>query len=189
MKVRLLQVVIALTAFAGFASAQSNLPRTVRDFFMMLPAKYFDVGCCGADEKTDLKEAHRLYLEQFLRVEDTANGYLEGGCDGGQSCITMVLFKKPDTNYVVGVHTANTMYEENYFLEYRGGRWYDVASKVVPGFSRDKVYVLPRQGTTVGVFSTRVIERISSTQVIRETGSKLYDLVWKNGKFARSKVR
>jgi hypothetical protein len=188
MKSKALILVIALAAFAVPAAAQSSpAPKTVRDFFMLLPAKYFEVGCCGADEKTDLREAHRLYLQTFLRVEDTANGYLEGGCEGGQSCISMALFKRPNGTYVVGVHTANTMYEDNYFLEYRGGRWYDVSAKVVPGFSRDKGYALPRYGTTVEVLSTRVIERISPTQVVREPGPKLYDLMWRNGKFTIKK--
>ena len=183
MKRKLLSLAIALGVATVTAAAQNPQPKTVRDFFMLLPAKYFEVGCCGADGKTDLKTAHRLYLDAFLRVEDTANGYLEGGCDGGQSCISMALFKKPDGTYIVGVHTADTMYEHNYFLEYRGGRWHDVSAKVVPGFSRDKGYALPRYGTTVEVLSTRVIERISPTQVVREPGPKLYDLVWKNGKF------
>jgi hypothetical protein len=187
MKSKFLFLVLVLAVLAPIGAAQTKQPKTVRDFFNILPTKYFEVGCCDAHDEPDLVVAHTKYLEHFLRVEDTANGYLEGGCDGGQSCIAMTLFKKPDGNYIVGIHTANTMYEDNYFLEYRGGKWYDVASKVVPGFSRDKGYALPRYGTTVEVLSTRVIERISPTQVIRETGPKLYDLVWRNGKFTIKK--
>lgn len=174
-------VVVALLAITGYA--QTEQPKTVRDFFNLLPSKYFEILCCGAGPGTDRLTAHTRYLETFLRVEDTANGYLEGGCDGGQSCITMALFKKPGGTYVVGIQTAGTMSEHNYFLEYRGGKWHDVSSKVVPQFSRDKAYDLPRYGTTVEVFSTRIVERISPDQVIRDRGAKLYDLVWKNGRF------
>ena len=179
----ILCLALAAALLSSIGHAQTKTPKTVRDFFNLLPAKYFEIGCCGVHDEPDSLKAHTKYLETFLRVEDTANGYLEGGCEGGQSCIVMALFKKPDGSYIVGVHTANTMYDHNYFLEYRNGRWYDVAAKVVPLYDKNKAYALPRYGTEVAVFSTKVVERISRTQVIREQGPKLYDLVWKNGRF------
>ncbi len=183
MNKKILFLIMAIAVLVTAGQGQTKQPKTVRDFFNILPAKYFEIGCCGVHDEPDSLVAHTKYLESFLRVEDTANGYLEGGCDGGQSCITMALFKKPDGSYVVGVHTSNTMHDENYFLEYRAGRWYDVSAKVVPQFSKNNGYRLPRYGTKVEVFSTKVVERISPTQVIRDLGPRLYDLVWKNGRF------
>ena len=187
MQKKILLLILALALFGISADAQTKQPKTVRDFFNLLPQKYFEIGCCGVDDEPDLEKAHTKYLEAFLKVEDMANGYLEGGCDGGQECIKMALFKRPNGTYIVGVETYTTMTEHNYCLEYRKGEWYDISAKVIPQFSKNKAYRLPRYGTKIEVFATKVIERISDDQVIRETGAKLYDLVWKNGKFTIKK--
>jgi hypothetical protein len=183
MQKKILFLVLTVALFGIPAYAQTKQPKTVRDFFNLLPRKYFEIGCCGVHNEPDLEKAHAKYLETFLRVEDTANGYLEGGCEGGQSCISMALFKRPDGTYIVGVETTNTMYEHNYFLEYRNGRWYDISAKVIPQFSKNKLYSLPRYGTKIEVFAKKIIERVSDDQVINEMGPKIYDLVWINGKF------
>ena len=187
MQKKILFLIFAIALFALSTSAQSEEPKTVRDFFNLLPQKYFEIGCCGVETDTDSERAHAKYLETFLRVEDTANGYLEGGGEAGQGGITMALFKRPDGTYIVGVETADEMYEHNYFLEYKNGKWYDISAKVIPKFGKNKLYSLPRYGTKIEVFAKKVIERVSDDQVINEIGAKLYDLVWKNGKFTIKK--
>lgn len=186
MQKKILFLILAVALFVISADAQTKQPKTVRDFFYLLPQKYFEIGCCGVDAEPDSEKAHAKYLETFLRVEDTANGYLEGGCEGGQECIKMALFKRPDGTYIVGVETYTTMTEHNYFLEYKNGRWYDVSSKVVPQFSRNNMYELPRYGTKIEVFAKKIIEK-GSDYVINEQGAKIYDLVWSNGKFSIKK--
>ena len=187
MQKKILFLILAAALFGISADAQTKEPKTVRDFFNLLPRKYFEIGCCGAYDEPDSEKAHAKYLDTFLRVEDTANGYLEGGCDGGQECIKMALFKRPNGTYIVGVETYTTMTEHNYFLEYKNGKWFDVSSKVVPQFGKNKLYSLPRYGTKIEVFAKKVIERVSDTQVINEIGAKLYDLVWSGGKFTIKK--
>ena len=93
----------------------------------------------------------------------------------------MALFKKPDGNYIVGVTTMHELEENSWFLEYSAGRWKEVGAQVVPGYGRDKVYELPRFGTTVSVYENKKVPG----EEFRERGKKLYDLVWKNGKFTR----
>lgn len=187
MQKKILFLVLIITLFGTSSYAQTKEPKTVRDFFNLLPQKYFEIGCCGVYGEPDTEKAHTKYLETFLRVEDTANGYLEGGCEGGQACITMALFKRPDGTYIVGVGTYTTMTEHNYFLEYRNGKWYDISSKVVPQFSKNKLYSLPRNGTKIEVFSKKVIEKVSDDKIIYGIGAKLYYLVWKDGKFTIKK--
>ena len=187
MQKKILFLVLAIALFGISADAQPKQPKTVRDFFNLLPQKYFEIGCCGVHDEPDSEKAHTKYLETFLRVEDTVNGYLEGGGEAGQGGITMALFKRPNGTYIVGVETAGEMYEHNYFLEYRNGRWYDISAKVIPQFSKNKLYSLPRYGTKIEVFAKKVIERVSDSQVIYEVGAKLYDLVWRNGKFTIKK--
>ncbi|HLM00415.1 MAG TPA: hypothetical protein VK400_05115 [Pyrinomonadaceae bacterium] len=166
--------------------AASNQPKTVRDFFMLLPQKYFRLEGCEPKTDKDCRRAKLDYLKTHVHIEDTENGYLSGGCDGAQGCLDMALFKRPDGSYLVGINTSFEMMEENYFLDYRGGNWADVSSKAVPKFSRKNAYNLPRYGTTVQVFAKKVIEKGADYEVT-ERGEKLYDLEWENGKFTIKK--
>lgn len=165
---------------ASAAHAQARQPKTVRDFFELLPQKYFPLEGCGANPtKRNCDRARAEYIKQFLEVEDTPNGYMKGGCDGAQSCFQMALFKRPDATYVVGLTTSFEEGEDSYFLEYAGGAWRNVGAKLVPGYNADKVYELPRYGTTVQVYENRLV----AGGGYRERGRKLYDLAWKGGKF------
>jgi hypothetical protein len=156
-------------------------PKTVRDFFNLLPQKYFTLEGCAPGRDKDCARARAEYLKNYLEVEDTANGYMKGGCDGAQSCFQMALFKRPDGTYVVGLTIAHEAGEQSYFLEYEGGDWRDIGTQVVPEDGEDKVYELPRYGTTVAVYEN---EKVSGEEY-RQRGRKLYDLVWKGGRFIK----
>lgn len=173
-------------ASPDIAPAAAGEPRTIRDFFMLLPEKYFVLEGCEREKDKDCRKAKQDYLKTFTEVEDTANGYFKGGCDGGQRCLEMTIFKRPDGSYLVAVSTDGEMTVEQHFLDYAGGKWTDVAAQVIPDFGRDKIYELPRHGTTMKVFSKKVIEKGDDYEVA-EKGARLYDLVWKDGKFSRSK--
>jgi hypothetical protein len=167
---------LACLSLTGFG--QSKQPRTVRDFFNLLPQKYFTLEGCEPATDKNCEKARREYIESFLEVEDTANGYWKSGCDGAQSCLTMALFKRPNGTYIVGVQTDFEMGSENYFLEYKAGKWLDLTRQVIPNFSKNNYYELPRNGTTIGVFRKRKVDLN-----ITEKGDRISDLEWKNGKF------
>lgn len=158
-------------------------PKTVRDFFSLLPDKYFVLEACERDKDKDCTKARAEYLKTFTEVEDIKNGYFKGGCDGAQSCIEMAIFKRPDGNYLVAIATSSEMINDFYFLDYTGGKWTDV-SRDVPTFSKSNWYELPRVGTTVKVFEKKVTEKGDDYE-ISEKGKKLYDLVWKDGRFTK----
>jgi len=162
--------------------AQTKQPRTVRDFFNLLPEKYFPLEGCEPQKDVNCERARREYVKNFLEVEDTANGFWKSGCDGAQTCLQMALFKRPDATYIVAVQTLNETEETNYFLEYKGGKWFDISAQVIPDFSDKNIYELPRKGTTVKVFKKNFPEPEYS-----ERGAKIYDLEWKDGKFVRQK--
>ena len=183
MSKRLTAAALALAALF----AQAERPGTVREFFSLLPQKYFALeGCSDNPTKSNCDRARAEYLSSHLEVEDTANGYMKGGCDGGQSCFEMALFKRPDGAYVVGLTTEFEGGEQSHFLVYAGGRWTDVGARVVPDYGKDKVYELPRYGTTVRVYENRPVKGEGGSW--RERGRKLYDLVWSGGRFTRSKT-
>jgi hypothetical protein len=167
---------------AETADAQTKQPRTVRDFFNLLPQKYFTLEGCEPAKDKNCERARRQYVKTFLEVEDTPNGYWKSGCDGAQSCLTMALFKRPDATYIVHVLTEHEGGEDSYFLEYKNGKWSDIGASVVPEYSRKNTYVPPRQGTTVEVFKKNFPEPEYS-----ERGAKIYDLQWKDGKFSIKK--
>jgi hypothetical protein len=168
------------------AESQTNQPRTVRDFFMLLPEKYFVLEDCNHARDKNCRQSRLDYLKTFAEVEDTKNGYLKGGCDGAQACIEMALFKRPDGAYLIGVGTFAEMMNDYYFLDYKNGKWTDVSAQVVPEFSKKNMYELPRYGTTVKVFAKKIIEegnQYGDKYEISEKGARLYDMEWKDGKF------
>jgi hypothetical protein len=165
-------------------TAASGQPQNILDFFNLLPQKYFTLEGCYPETDKDCKKARAQYLKDFTVVEDIANGYFKGGCDGGQECIEMAIFKRPDGTYLVGVFVTGEMTNNNYFLDYSGGKWTDVGAKAVLDFSDKLIYELPRVGTTVKVYEKKVLEHNDEFDVT-ERGKKLYDLVWKDGKFTK----
>jgi hypothetical protein len=173
---------ICFVFLSGAASAQTRQPRTVREFFNLLPQKYFTLEGCEPRTDKNCETARQKYIQTFLEIEDTANGYWKSGCDGGQSCLTMALFKRPDATYVVALQKEFESGIENHFLEYRNGKWFDIAARIVPNFSKNNVYELPQKGTTVQVYKRRMID-----DGFDERGAKLYNLLWQNGKFVKQK--
>ena len=155
-------------------------PRTVRDFFNLLPQKYFTLEGCEPQKDKNCERARAELIKNYLEVEDTPNGYLKLSCDGGQSCLRMALFKRPDASYIVAVHTLHEADEINYFLDYKNGTWTDISAKVVPEFSKELIYELPRVGTTVQVY-----KKVYPEPEYSERGGKAYDLEWKGGKFSK----
>lgn len=165
-------------------TANASSPKTVRDFFMALPEKYFYAESCDKAKDKDCQAAKRDYLKTYLEVDDAKNGYLKAGCDGAQSCIEMAIFRKPDNSYMIAVATTAEVHTDEVFLEIRNGNWVDVSKENIPDHGSDKIYQIPRQGTTMSVFEKKVIEKGDDYE-IAEKGKKLYDLVWKDGKFSR----
>lgn len=179
-------LIFSILSLTGNIKAQTRSPKTVRDFFNLLPQKYFPLEACEPKTDRNCEKARKEYLQNYLEIEDTANGYLKGACDGAQSCLEMALFKRPNGTYIIGLGTFNEVMNDYYFLEYRNGNWFDVSTTVVPQFSKKNMYEFPRYGTTVKVFAKKILENgneYGDKYEISEKGAKLYDLVWLNGKF------
>ena len=169
---------IFLLTTTGFA--QTKQPKTVRDYFMALPDKYFSLDCCMTMPKSKQKAE---YLKRYLKAEDTANGYMSGYGDAAQEGFVMALFKRPDGNYLIGFYTNGEGGAEDtpwtVFLDFKAGKWTDVSRTVIAGYNKAKfIYELPQKGTTVEVFSKK-------EEADGYKDKKLHDLEWKNGKFLK----
>ncbi len=174
-------LLIGLALFASAAAAQAvRQPRTVRDYFIALPDRFFSLDCCLGKTGRAAKEEH---LKRYLNVEDAANGYLSGYGDAAQDGFAMALFKRPDGSRLIGFYTYGEGGVEDtpwcVFLDYRGGKWRDVSRAAVPRYDPARfVYELPRRGTTVEVFYK------DENGDDFNKGKKAYDLVWRDGRFS-----
>jgi hypothetical protein len=182
MKLRKILLLLFVAIFAGSAAGQARNPKTPREFFKLMPQEYFILEGLNQDRysKEDLAREQREYLDSYLEIEDTKNGFMQCGGDGSQERFKMALFKKPDATYIVGLYVFGEWGEKYYFLEYRDRKWSNVSLTTIPGYRRSHIYEMPRYGTTIRVFERKNFDpELNFGQI----GKKLYDLVWKNGKF------
>jgi hypothetical protein len=164
---------VALGAGVKAAAAQPAEPKTVRDFFLLVPERY-TVGY-------DLR-----FREEMLRGErrgvvvDIANGYISYDESDNPSGFEFAIFRKSDGKYLVAYSTG-AFYDPEldkelgnwpamYLLSYEGGKWRDVTRASLPvAFDKKLAYKLPRQGRSIEVWDGR--------------GRKLYTLAWRNDQF------
>ena len=186
MKFRKVLLLLLVAIFAGNVVGQARDPKTPREFFRLMPQQYFTLESLHEDKNTKEEPARvqREYLNGYLEIEDNKNGFMQCGGDGAQESFKMALFKRPDRTYVVGLYVFGEWGEKYYFLEYRDRKWRNVSLTTVPGYKRSNIYKMPRYGTTIKVFERK---NFDPELDFGETGEKLYDLVWKNGRFRTRK--
>ncbi len=135
-------------------------PRTVLDYYTLLPDKYFEAN----------REQRVNWMLDPKRgaIVDVKNGYLYAPGDGAQTDIYVCLFKRSDGTYLIAVNydDKNGVFESFLdFYVYHHGRLRDVGKSVMPvAFKKRLHYGLPRYGSTI--------------TVTNKSGKKLYDLVW-----------
>ena len=149
------------------SARQSAPPRTVLDYYVLLPDKYFEA---------DKEQRVQWMLDPGRgAVVDVKNGYIYAPGDGAQWSLHVCLFKKADGSYVVAVKSdveGETFLD---FYTYKNGRFVDVTKSVLPlAVNRNLEYEMPRYGTTI--------------KVRDKNGRSVYDLVWSGGRFARKRV-
>ncbi len=128
---RVLYVLIAALAAAPVCrsgaqrmpAAAQKPPKTVVDFFLLLPHKYFEL-------EPDTPRQRLDWLRRNLGTVDVPHGYLRMPGDGAQISLTVCLFKRTDGSYLAAVGSNDT-------------------DDGVSGSFVD--YLLPRYGTTIHV--------------------------------------
>jgi hypothetical protein len=158
----MLAVVLAVLGDAAVSAPRAKSPRTVVDYYMLLPDDYFVI------------DRRSLLTSKYSSIVDIRNGWLRTGCDGGQVCWTICLFKRPDGSHLVAVssnYASDGDWEPSLsFLTYQKGRWVDVTKATLTRrFSEKLGYELPRYGTTI--------------KVVTAADKRVYDLVWTRGRF------
>jgi hypothetical protein len=164
-----LSTFIVLT-FVFSVSAQGSSPKTVTDFYYLLPAKFF-----APSEYTPGKPTLRNYRKSAIKTEDIKNGFLEIQEPAVEGRAEVAIFKKADGKYIVGISQTDcgpSCAGDVTFLSYEKGNWREITGQVFPeiteaqvneAYNRKKigkddqsgllVYQLPRTGTTVKVIT------------------------------------
>ncbi|HYE63953.1 MAG TPA: hypothetical protein VD966_00130 [Pyrinomonadaceae bacterium] len=151
--------------------AQSAEPRTVIDYFLLVPERYV-----GYD---------RQFREELLRsgradtLVDVQNGYISYRATDNPEAFEFAIFKKPDGKYLIAFSIG---YDPDFpdtpskllFLNYENGKWSDVTRASLPvAFNKRLTYKLPREGRNIVVTDDK--------------GRRVYTLAWAGGKFSVSK--
>ena len=169
---------VAVAAGIGTAAGQSPGPKTVADFFLLVPERYM--------EGYDLR-----FREELLRGErrgavvDIPNGYISWDASDNPEGFEFAIFRKNDGSYLVAYSTGAFGDPELdkelgnwptlFLLSYEGGRWRDVTRASLPAaFDKKLYYKLPRRGRSIEVWDGR--------------GRKLYTLTWRNDRFRISRA-
>lgn len=162
-------------------------PKSVREYFMLLPKEYWGLECCSDKQGKEYQKALEDYLKDpnFAVIIDEKNGYMQGDSDGAQYGIHLALFKRTDGTYLIGLERFGEGAHDNFFLDYKNGSWTEVQQKEVPGYNGNNFYEMPRYGTSIQVFKGNYNSKENPD--LREKGKKLYNLVWKDGKFTIQK--
>jgi len=161
-----------LTLFASLSLQppiiyQTAEPRTVLDYYRLLPDKYFE-----ADEE---QRVNWMLDPKRGAVVDVKNGYIYAPGDGAQNTLYVCLFRKADSSYVIAVKADVEGSTQLDFYEYRGGSFVDVTKSVLPvAVDENLEYEMPRYGTTI--------------KVKDRTGKSLYNLAWGRGRFGKTKA-
>ncbi len=166
-----------------FSIGQTKTPKTVRDYFKLIPSEYFSVFCCGED-----KDA---FIKKYVVVEDHKNGFMKGvDTEEDPKYQGFILKVLPVQNgkTILGLYSHSIYWQDYYFLEYKNGKLVNI-SKTVPSFSLDNIYEFPRIGSTIKVYKKKYsspTKEINADEGV-ERGKFLYSLIWQNGKFTVKK--
>jgi hypothetical protein len=167
-------VLFAVAAGFGTAAAQAREPRTVADFFLLVPERYME----GYD---------RRFREELLRGErrgaviDIRNGYISYDESDNPSGFEFAIFRKSNGQYLIA-YSDGAFHDPEFgndptlfLLSYEGGRWRDVTREALPvAFDKKLAYTLPRRGRSIEVWGG--------------PGRKLYTLTWRNDRFRLSRA-
>ncbi|MBW3636796.1 MAG: hypothetical protein KY445_10095 [Armatimonadetes bacterium] len=164
------------------SEAKPKAPRTVLDYFDLLPQRFFEVEYFGSNNKRRkwLKRGLTEFPLYNRSIIDLKNDYIRFPGDGAQRRLDVAVFRYRG-QATVGVYNDWDAGELS-FWRYKNGRLVDVTEQVLPmGFDGKNGYVLPRFGTTVRVFQRTGIFRIKPQM------KPLYTLRWRGGHFYRQK--
>ena len=186
----LLASLLMTFAFPCFSDNAAK-PKTVLDFFLLVPYRYI-----ASDEYTELgKSVARSHRELLLNsrrwgsIIDLRHDYIYQVIDSSPTQSVALFRYKGRVLIAVSYEIYDVQPTEYafYLLRYENGACQDVTKQMLPvapnEFHND---ILPRYGTTINNY---VLPRYGTTiQVKNAKGKTLYKLQWEAGKFVRERT-
>ena len=152
------------TQALSVSAAPSREPKTVADFFLLVPERY--VGYPLDFRQELVRGEHRG------TVIDIKNGYISWDASDNPEEFEFAIFRKNNGKYIVVFSSPGEpeLYPSRFFLlTYDQGKWRDVTRTLIPAAFDERLdYKLPRKGRTIVVFGE---------------WRKRYSLTWKNDRF------
>ena len=149
---------------ASGSAAPTGEPKTVADFFLLVPERY--VGYPLDFRQELVRGEHRG------RVIDIKNGYISWDASDNPEEFEFAIFRKNNGKYIVAFSSPGEpeLYPSRFFLlTYDHGKWRDVTRTLLPAAFDERLdYKLPRHGRTIVAFGE---------------WRKRYTLTWKNDRF------
>lgn len=143
----LLLVLISSVRTGDASAASSREPKTVADFFLLIPERY--VGY-----PLDFRE-QLLRGERRGTVIDIKNGYISWNASDNPEEFEFAIFRKSNGKYIVAFCSPGDpgLYPSRFFLlSYDKGKWRDVTKALLPlAFHKRFDYKLSRRGRTISV--------------------------------------
>jgi len=166
---RFLCVLVVIAAGVVTLGAQSSKPKTVVDYFLLVPTKYFSYDLAF---RNDL-----LHGKHRGEVIDVRNGYISWRGSDVPDEFQFVIFRRSNGTHVVAYNDLGDNFDDPnagprlILLSYERGKWRDVTRALLPPFAVDKRfnYKLPRKGRSI--------------EVTDDKGAHLYTLTWANDRF------
>ena len=124
-------------------SAPANRGQSVlASLFLSLPGSIVDY---------PVKERRRLLdlANGRLMADDAPNGYLAISGDAAAPGFVLALFRRPGAGPVIAVQRYDELTSRTSFLTRANGQWEDRSIDLVPDYSSQADYELPRKGTTI----------------------------------------
>ncbi len=152
------------------SSTDSNSadPQSIKDYYLLMPKKY---------DGSTFEEREEILGYESDTVIDLNNGYIKYETRAAGEVFEVALFKYNGEVFIAyneDCDLENNQLTKMYFLHYDGGRWIDVTGQAMPiPINKKYKYKLPQKGTTI--------------QVTTANGKRMYNLLWKNGKFIKGK--
>ncbi len=183
--------VAARECFAANQSTATNEPRTVLDFYKLLPSKYLNLpqGAKSRRPRADVTDIANGYLS--LVAPSDSEGMWESWAGA-----EVVLFKKKSGGYVIGVAQTETVTVSTTnlrFLEYNVGAWRDVTKSVAPKITEPMIRAALRRADPAEakdlrandpMFVTYDLPRVGHSIVAKWDGSAtLFKLDWNGERF------
>ena len=162
---RFLLALLVVCLSYSWGQAQSSTPKTVFDYYLMLPEKYFE-----ADKEQRVKW---MLDSRRGAVVDRKNGYIFAPGDGAQTSVFVCLFNRPRRSPLVAVKSYESdtdQYTHLDFYEYKAGALVEFKRRVLPvKVNEEFKYEMPRYGKSIQVRDRR--------------GRRIYRLIWSGRRF------